>query len=179
MLNLNLLPYQEQKNLRYELYIKAVWFFGFWLSMLGFIFLILAVPAYFFSVLQLADVERSRDAEAASLKTSGASSIENEINIFSERLKLIVKRENTRYSAADFISEIFSRAPVGVVVMMVNLDAKRQEAVISGIAKERGALLRFVDALKDSADVKSVSSPVANIIKEEDITFSLSLRTKL
>lgn len=179
MLNLNLLPPNEKRDFRYELYRRAVFFFGFWLFIYGVIFGVLALPAYFFAVFQLAEVERSRDAEIASLRASEGGSIEDKIKAFNRRLQFLVKREEEGQSVVSLTAGVFSEIPEGVNVSLFKLDMRRREAVLLGKAKTRDALLRFITALRADSMVESVSSPVSNIIKGEDIDFSLNLRIKL
>lgn len=179
MLNLNLLPPNEKRDFRYELHRRVVSFFGFWLFIYGVIFGVLALPAYFFAVFQLVEVERSRDAEIAALKASGGGVIEEKINAFNQRLRFLVKREEERQSVVPLIAGVFSEIPKGVDVSLFKLDIRRGEAILLGKAKTRDALLRFITALRADSMVGSVSSPVSNIIKEEDIDFSLNLKTNL
>ncbi|MBI2639423.1 MAG: hypothetical protein HYW90_00825 [Candidatus Sungbacteria bacterium] len=177
MLNLNLLPPNEKRDFRYELYRRTVLFFGFWLSVYGVVFGILATPAYFFAVFQLAEFERSRDAEIAALKESDAGAIEDKINVFNQRLQFMIKREEKKQSVVALITGIFSETPKDVEVSLVKVDVRRGEAVLLGKAKTRGALLQFIAALRKDPIVGNVSSPVSNIIKEENIDFSLNLKT--
>lgn len=179
MLNLNLLPVSQRKNLDYEINRRVVQFFGIWLSIIGVSFGIGLMPAYFFVSLLESEVERSLRVEESVAKAYGIGEIEDRIRAVNDRLGLILLREEKKRDPSPFITEVFSRTPAGVSLARVTTSDSLSKAAASGKAQTRSALLQFVSSLRSSSRVKSVSSPVANIIKEEDIEFSLEIETAL
>lgn len=177
MLTLNLLPPQEKENLSYEIDRRMVQFLGFWFSAIIIIFGVLMLPAFFFISLQQTEVEHIKKIDEEAQKAAHTSELEEKIRGTNALLDIILAREDKKKDASSFLSEILSGAPSGVSVTLIVYDPSKDHVKISGAADTRDALLKFVDFLKRAPEIKNVSSPVSNIIQQQDINFSLEIET--
>ncbi|MDO8500140.1 MAG: hypothetical protein Q7S66_05840 [bacterium] len=175
MLTLNLLPKQQKENLDYEIYRRMAGFFGFWFSTVVFVFGILILPAFFFVSFQQSDAERTVALEEEAVKASRVSEIENKINSINGFLSAIISREEKKRVVSEFYGNILSKAPSGVSVSIVKYEPSKNRATVAGEALTRSNLIKFIDLLKADKNIKSVSSPVSNIIQEENVNFKLSI----
>lgn len=178
MLTLNLLPPQQKKNLNYEIDRRMVQFLGFWFSAVIIIFGVLMLPAFFFISFEQSEVEHVKKVEEEAQKAAHTSELEEKIRGTNALLDIILAREYKKKDVASFLGEILSGAPAGVSVTLIVHEPLKNHVNISGAADTRGALLKFVDFLKKAPEIKNVSSPVSNIIRQQNINFSLEIETE-
>lgn len=178
MLTLNLLPPEQKKNLNYEIQSRMVQFLGFWFSAIMIIFGVLLLPAFFFISYEQSGVLHIQKIEAETFRATHVSELEEKIRGVDALLDIILTREAQRKDVVPFLSKILSQAPVGVSVTLITYDPSKNSTTIAGLADTREALLKFIDLLKKSPEIKNVSSPVSNLIQQVNVNFSLGLETK-
>lgn len=79
---------------------------------------------------------------------------------------------------AGFINKVLLRRPVGVVISGFNYRsnfATARTITLIGRAETRASLLFFIDALKKEPAFAAVDSPVANLIREKDADFTVTI----
>ena len=57
--------------------------------------------------------------------------------------------------------------------------AGRVQLLVSGVSKNRDGLVTFVNALKAQAGFADVPSPISNLAKDSDISFTLNIGVNL
>lgn len=179
MLNLNLLSEKQKRELGYEIFGRMAVFWGAWLSGIGVIFGILLLPAYFFVALQNEEVQRVRIIEEQAEAAAGIKEVERKVRDINQRTDVILAREKKKRDISPFIGEVLSKITSGTSLFFVNYNAASGQAVLTGFAETRHALLNFIADLKKNPRIKNVVSPVGNIIKESAINFSLTLEIEL
>ena len=177
MLTLNLLPPQQKENLNYEIDRRMVQFLGFWVFAVVMIFGVLVLPAFFFISLQQSEAERAKSIEEGALQAARTTELEEKILRINNLLGVIVAREGKKQDTSPFLKEILSMSPAGVSIALITYTPAESRATVAGLAATRSELLKFIDLLKKSPGIKTVTSPVSNIIQEEDISFSLAIET--
>jgi len=177
VLTLNLLPPEQKGNLNYEIDRRMVQFFGFWFFVIIIIFGALVLPAFFFISLQQPEVERAARIEEEARASVRTTETEGKILGINNLLDIIVTREEKKQNVLPFLKEILSRSPAKVWVAFITYMPAENRATVAGLAATRSELLKFIDLLKASPGIKTVTSPVSNIIQEKDINFSLSIET--
>ncbi|MFY9461911.1 MAG: hypothetical protein WAP51_01780 [Candidatus Sungiibacteriota bacterium] len=177
MLTLNLLPPQQKENLNYEIDRRMVQFLGLWFSVVVIIFGVLILPAFFFISFQQSEAERAKSIEEGARQAARTTEAEEKILRINNLLDVIVAREGKKQDVSPFLKEVLSRSPAGVSIALITFTPAENRATVAGLAATRSGLLKFIDLLKGSPGIKAVTSPVSNIIQEEDINFSLSIET--
>lgn len=179
MLNLNLLPEPQQKNLGYEIDRRMISFFGFWFFLLETLFAVFLFLAYLFVLLPEKDIQRSKNAEEASQLAADVVGKEEKIRNLNHLFEVVIVRGEKSRSIIPFLEELFLLAPEGIFVDTASFHAVEKKADIRGRAVTRDDLLRFAQKIRERSDVADVVSPVENIIKERDIVFTLAISMRL
>lgn len=78
-------------------------------------------------------------------------------------------------SPSTLIRDLADRTPAGIMITGFDAELRTQSLKLSGIARERDALLEFVEALKGSPYVGKVESPISNLFQKRDINFQLQV----
>lgn len=173
MLNLNLLSPQAKAALAYERYRRAVLWFGGGLVAALSIFLVLLLPTYFFLTFQRGEVLRALELEERSeefVKSREVELLLREVNNFARRIR---EGERDRIAVSPLLARVAAALPQAVTLSSFQFEEQRRELTLAGHADSRAAFLEFLSALRASPQFSSVTSPVTNIIRERDISFTL------
>ncbi|MDP3934796.1 MAG: hypothetical protein Q8Q46_01075, partial [Candidatus Giovannonibacteria bacterium] len=89
------------------------------------------------------------------------------------------KNEKKRHDFAPLLNKIAANAVTGVSLNSITLSKNEQGFFafsVSGAADTRDGLLRYIDRLRAVKEFSSVNSPVANLLKENQASFSLDIK---
>ena len=173
MLNLNLLPPDVRSRLSYEIRGRAIMAIGGGLVVVLVVFITLLLPTMFYIYFQKADVLRAVAIETA----ARGGSLSNEVGDIREvnrRAAVVVRNEKDRARLAPFLEDIFRVVPKGILLSSIRVDAAAGGCTLLGSADTRASFLAFLDRLKENPRLANVSSPVAGLVKETDISFSIT-----
>jgi len=176
MLNLNLLPPQERQNLAYVFRTRAVAAVGGGVAALLIVFLVLLFPTIVRLVLDEREARRSLEIERQSQVRTGVVKDAEAVRQ-ANRLAETAARHIAGGSAPLF-EELFRIIPDPVRLDVIRLAAQDRALALEGFSPTRRDLLELVRALEAHPRVASVTSPVANLIRETDIRFFISAKLK-
>lgn len=178
MLNLNLLPPEEKRDLAYIIRARAIAAVAGGLGLALIIFMALLLPTVFFVAFQKSEVVRALEIERESQRRSGISAQTAEIQSANRLAEIVLNREKNPARIYPLFESVFRDAPPQVRLGIIRFRFQERELALEGFSPARSDLLGFIAALNRNPLIKSVSSPVTNIIKEADIKFSLAVKLK-
>lgn len=172
---INLIPPIAKKKIVTEYWVRAI---SVWMLVCGVMFLVvsfLLLPVYVLVNSQVQVYETSANEAVAKVAEYDLSaSTLAEANVQAQIL--IELRQMKTFS--DLIGDINNLQ--GDDIFVTNLDFRRtgmklNSVQLNGKAKDRKALADFRDALMTLPEVKDVHLPIANLAKDRDIIFSISV----
>ena len=176
MLNLNLLPPAEKRNLAIIWRTRVLVLVTGGVVAVVLVGVLLLLPTYFLIGFQTAETVRAADLERQTQMQSG---IETQITHIrsANRIAEAVKQYQGQQRAVFPIFEAMIRS-AGESVRIEAIKFRREdwECTVQGFAPTRQDLLAFTSALEKNEAIAEVSSPVSNLIRETAINFSLTVR---
>lgn len=178
MLNLNLLPPAEKEKLIYVWRARALAVIAGGFIAVLVVSAVLLLPTFFLLFFQKAEAIRAvaigREAEERIGVKERIEAVER-IN----RLATSVRdHEARRGDLFGLFASLFGNVPGDVALRSVAFRSQAREVTLRGFAPTRQGLLRFLENLEADPRVARVSSPVANLIRETDIDFTVAITLK-
>ncbi|MBY0539608.1 PilN domain-containing protein [Patescibacteria group bacterium] len=171
----NILPHKTQNELKLMYYSRL---FGALFLAGAFVMLVGAgvlIPAYFLAQEEADASKRYAEALSQTLSLSEGSSAGKTVTTLAEQLTLM-----RAYRAEPVLSRGLSAIVAGIPddVSIRELGFKftstsEGDVIVTGNAETRSALIAFVDALKKEPLFKGVSVPVADLVSDTDLPFTL------
>lgn len=172
MLTTNLLPQSEQKEIRFEEIRRVILFFAVGLTIIIGIGIVLLIPSYLLIFVEQQELDRLFATEKNASDRLSIDKTTADIQI-ANRVFMSLRNSGTDSSQAAFIFDtIFKKTGTVLSIQRLSVQSSR-EVEIRGFASTRGDLLAFEESLRRSDIFHSIVSPLSNIIKETDITFSI------
>jgi hypothetical protein len=179
----NLITEKQHKSLRLEYQIRLGAMALLIIALLGVIFLAYVIP-YYISV--------KKNDLVVSEQFKSVISIENKENT-SESATWVVTKTLDELKAVDLYgkntlvpSESFAKVighknqNIRITRLNFSLNKAGQgQILVNGIAKNRDGLVTFVEDLKAKGGYTSVESPISDLAKDSNITFTVSLKINL
>lgn len=175
MLNLNLLPPDEKINLAYEFRTRAVLRVGWLLIACFFITGVLFLPTMFFLSFQKSEVARTLELERLREERSGIREEMVRVKAANQEADVVRQNLTTRRTSSGLMRELLAAIPAGVSLSDVTYMPLTNTVLIGGFSPTRVTFLTFLDGLQKNARVAHVISPVSNVIRDTDITFSVTI----
>ena len=172
---INLIPLTAKKKIITEYWVRVI---SVWMLISGVVLLVVSLlflPVYVLVTSQVSVYESSaKEAMAKVAEYDFSASALAEANVQAQ--KLIELRQMKPFS--DLIYDFTSLQ--GNDIAINNFDFKRtgmklNSVQLTGKAKDRKALADFRDAMMTLPEVKDVYLPIANLAKDKDINFSISV----
>lgn len=173
MLNLNLLPPEEQRALAYVMRRRAVAAAAGALAGALAVFAILLLPTLFALALQRADAVRATALERESQERLGIEAEAERIGEANRLAERAIEFDRTRQELFPLVTAAISAVAEPISIERMSLQPGRG-LDITGRAPTRKDLLVFLEALEARGVFGEVSSPVSNLIRETNISFSIS-----
>jgi hypothetical protein len=104
----------------------------------------------------------------------------NNLNVLNRRLK-ILRPLGQAGSPADLFGQILAGKPKGVKISSLNYSTstdRRGTVSLAGIAATRSELLNFIEMLKKNDVFINIESPVANLIRQREVDFTITASVK-
>ena len=105
--------------------------------------------------------------------------MEEKITALNGKIFTFEKNEKKRHNFAPLLNKISLNAVSGIRLTSITLNKNEQGLFafsVVGEADARDNLLKYIDRLKAVKEFSSVNSPVANVLKENKTSFSLSIK---
>lgn len=170
---INLLPNSKKQVVRAEYRRRvAVVALSLFLAASFFAFLFL-VPSYLLSYLKLVSLEERAALFKKSIEEETAA---KELARLETELSLLRVGE-TAPSASAFIEAVVKEKGAAVRLKQISYERRGKTAKfdVSGSAATRASLIAFVDRLKARNEFEDVYSPISNLVKDKDITFTVQI----
>lgn len=178
-LRLNLLPPQEKKRLEFNKLNRLIYFLALWLSFFLIVFFVLLLSAFFsLSILLQAQKEMIKTKEA-DYRTQYLLEIEDKVKQANQIIKQVHLKQKQIILWTPLLEEITGIVPSGIYLNNFSYKSTNQQISLSGWANYRGNLLVFQKSLEESSFFKEIESPLANLIKQENINFMFTLKPVL
>lgn len=174
---MNLLPpYQKeevQRNIRARALFVALGIISFWAVM----FLVLLYNSLLYLDLQMPAITERLEAEENTQKTNVVHGIEEEIDLLNDTLaKIDAIREKKTFNFPYILRVAGSIVPEGAVLK--DIVFSEGSIAIAGHADLRSQVLKIKENLEKEEIFQDVNSPLSNVVKEGDITFSFKFSIK-
>lgn len=175
---INLIPPSAKKKLILEYWLRVCSVWALICSIALLIGTSLMVPVYVLINLQVSNLTVS--AESASQKIASLKDVSNELNDANQQAKMTM--ESRRFVPLSDYTETFGTLENDELKLSrIVLDRAKDglsPVQMSGEARDRQALAAFRDRLLALPTVASVDLPIANLAKDKDIQFSLTVTMK-
>ena len=170
----NLLPKDTQRSLVTRYYLRLGTTLEIVLSVVFFIGAVLLIPSYFASQASADSYERYRDALEGAVGLKERSYVSDSISRLAERVRVMSDYGNSEFTAS-LIDALGNNLSAGISVTDISFTRSDDGATVSlgGTAGTREDLLVFVESLKESSAFSQVTLPVAQLVVEEDVSFSI------
>lgn len=170
---MNLLPTEQQAEIRREYYARLLTMMFFGLSGVCIIGGLLLLPVF----VSVVSDERALQSEISILEKEGASdgSFEREVDMLKKEIDMLASADGALISDI-IILAVSYRGDVRItnIGFETGKDGIRTVS-LGGIAPTRADLRAFAAALEREYQFSSIRVPVSNFVKERDIPFSLSI----
>src|SRR3989338_3301432 len=172
---LNLLPPAEKEKLVYVWRVRALIVIASGFIAVLAVSFVLLLPTFFLLAFQKTEAIRAvaieRDAEERTGLTKRVEIVER-----ANRLGVAVRdHEAKRGDLFGLFESLFRNVPAGIRLESIPFRSKTRELTISGFAPARQVLLLLLKNMEENPRIAKVSSPVANLIREADINFSVAV----
>ena len=176
---MSLLTPNYEKEFRREQIIRV------WISFIIILIIIAAAglifmsPSYFALMLSKDDILRRLQAEEKVFEKKEFKSLEEKITALNGKIFTFEKNEKKRHDLAPLLNKIAISAVTGIRLNSITLSKNEQGLFAFSVAGEAGTrdeFLKYVDRLRAVKEFSSVNSPVANVLKENKTSFSLSIK---
>lgn len=176
---INLIPPSAKKSIvtEYWLRVLSVWCFTWAFALVVGIFLL--VPVYVLINLQVSTLSES--AALASEKLANLKDVTGEFNLANQQARVLI--EGSKRQPLSVYNTLFRELETTEVSLASITITRATEGIapvaLTGEAANRQALASFRDSLLALPEVESVDLPIANLAKDRDIDFNLTVTMKL
>lgn len=175
---INLIPPQAKKSLTLEYWLRviSVWCITFSVALL--LGIVLLVPVYVLLNIQISVLSSS--AASASQKIATLKDVSKELDVASKQARSLINGLRFNY-VSEYTASFRSLESEEIQLSQISIDRSKDGVApirISGTATTRQALASFRDSLLTQSQVASVDLPIANLAKDRDIQFSLTVAIK-
>lgn len=176
---INLIPKEEKAHIIEEYRRRLLVIFLLLLLFTATAMLFLSLPTYVLfsakhkTVLDSLEIAKHLSSERRDVETETA------VRDLNDRVSVVISSVQKR-SVVDIVSTIVSKKIDGIHIQRISYDERQSSGVvsISGVASSRERALSFVKALEDSQIFSNVNLPVGSLVKEKDLSFSISATLK-
>ena len=177
MLNINLLSREDKQDVRARETCRVVWFFTVLVSVVCVVVFALLLPSYF--AVYVARDERTRSLYIEHAQVAQQKDLVDAAS-GARRLRLEIGEIRKALGATAGPSAIIRKMLIPQSgIRVISLTVARSGGVgIEGRAATRDDLLRFEESLRASDLFRALSFPLADIVRERDIAFSVHTTLK-
>ncbi len=170
---INLLPYEDKKELELEKRRRFLVVALFGVSVVMLLGLILMAPIYLSLALEKRNSLRELDLASQAEPLRRLAGVEEELGKLNSKLLLLDQGAKRGLPVSELLRRALELAPTGIGID--SLSFSRGKIFLGGQAQKREDLQAFIRALEAASLFRKVSSPVSNLLKRVDLEFSLEL----
>ncbi|MFA6999614.1 MAG: pilus assembly protein PilM [Candidatus Paceibacterota bacterium] len=177
----NVLPEKEKKLIIKEYWKRFTIMFMFFLSFLIFIFILLLLPSYFFSLSKQNIIEARLEEFNANNKNLSGVDLNNTITDINTKLNLLASN-NPKYSLYnDILNVVLSNRINGVTFSQLLFNQTKDKGLnieVHGQARDRSTLRNFKAVLDNNSKIASTNLPISDFLEKTDLSFTISIVMK-
>lgn len=177
----NVLPGKEKKLIIKEYWKRFIIVFMFLLSSLIFIFILLLLPSYFFSLSKQNLIEARLEEFNANNKDLSGLDLNNTITDINTKLNLLASN-NPKYSLYnDVLNVVLSNRINGITFSQLLFNQTKDKGLnieVHGQALDRTTLRNFKAALDNNPKVATTNLPISDFLEKTDLPFTISIVMK-
>lgn len=177
MLTINLIPTQEKKNLRLEVARRIIILLTEWLIIFLSIASILLLPSYFPLFLEYRELKRQAEIEEEASRQLKISEFKSESRKIQRDIESIKSASARRSKISEIVNSLLKETE-GIAISELIIQ-KQENIIINGQAATRRDLLDFEKKLRNISEIRNISTPLSNIVKETNINFTTQGKLKL
>jgi len=154
--------------------------FGFFFVLFFVLILIgLSLPAFINLRVEKNAVFSNREAVSKKITDNGLAEIETRVKKLN-KFTAIIKQKSAEQTTVSAIEKIVSERGIGISISSLSMERKNDgwTIIISGKAISREMLVDFSKKLAIVPSFSAVDLPVSSLAKSQDISFTVSLRSK-
>lgn len=175
---INLLPKEEQKEIRLELLTASVKNFWIWIIASLIILFALAFAANVFLKQSAQGIEAEIQSKQELLKSADTRKLEGEVGELNNAIKTIEVLGQNHYYWSNALIELGNIIPTDVTVDLLTLNRASGKVDMAGIAKDRESVLKFWASIYKSKHFHKINFPLANLEKARDDPFTFTFYIK-
>ncbi len=172
---MELLPPEEKKILQKKQLLRFGMAISFGFSAVFLMGAVLLLPAYFSLKFQEKELGRLLAVTKESFKRSDVSQIEKKLKEFEAKTEKFLQNEKEVNAPSLLFGPIISAQPAGIKLNSLVYTSK---ILLTGEALSRDDFLKFLGRLNSSGLFSEIDSPISNLLKSENLKFSLTLKLK-
>jgi hypothetical protein len=152
-------------------------------SLLGLFFLAYVVPYYFaVNKKDLIVAEQFKSVIGVENKENTGESAHQIVSRTLELMRAVDFYEKNNYVPSSYFEKINKNKNSSIEITKLSFsifDKQQGQFLISGVAKNREGLVKFIEDLRSKAGFTDIVSPVSDFAKDGDISFTLNIKTAL
>lgn len=174
---INLSPLEQQRIILKQRLVRFFVIFNLGLIFTFSIGFILLFPSLFYLIYQERELNRNLEILKKEPILTEFRDIENNIKSVNQKLTIIQNNQKSLISPSILLKKILAGKPEGLSFQSIAYSFLNGKSVfsLSGKTSTRSVFLRFIEDLKKEKMIKNIQSPLANILKEKDSGFNLTL----
>ncbi len=179
MLTINLLPPKESKELKSEIKKRLINFLlgGVIFSII--VFLLTLFSTFLYLKIQISVLHDEVKLESGTDQAKKVIKSENDIKGLNDRLKNLNSVKLQVQPVGTFLDKFASLLPFGAHLNNISFNVASNQLVFDGFAETRQIVLDLIDKLKSAPFLKDVNSPLANLINEANINWTMTAKVDL
>ncbi|MBI4134540.1 MAG: hypothetical protein HY471_00320 [Candidatus Sungbacteria bacterium] len=178
ILPINLLPEEARRTVRYLVWRRIAFRFGFIAAGVLVLTVVALLPAYFFVALQRGEVGRLRDIEEQDPLRPKAEAVARDVARANDAIRTLKATLTEEEPVNQLVSAILEQVPSGIYVKHVEFQRNTRRFSFAGLASHRNDILEFEKQLEKLPFVQEVVSPLSNIIRDANIEFTIQIVIK-
>lgn len=178
MITINLLPTVKKEELKFQ-FIRTKIVSFFLIVFLGIITLIIfLIGGEIFLRYQLSDIKEQIKNREASSETASLEELKSGVTFLNQKIAALEKLQKEQIRWSEVLSGLSREIPLGLRLKEVKIDRDSQKVIIKGEARNRAAVLKLENNLKNSQIFERVESPLSNITTRENLIFEFTFYLK-
>lgn len=177
----NVLSEEKKKGVKREYWKRFTVVCLLFLSSLIAIFILLLMPAYFFSVSNQQIYDNTLEKFNKDNKELTNLNLDNTISEINNELDLLSSRDQTYSVYKDILEVVLTDRSEGITFSQIIFNQKKDNKLyveLQGKAKDRATLRNFKSILDNNPKIATANMPISDFLDKADLNFTISLVMK-
>jgi len=178
-MSINLLSPQKKKKLNEYKTIYTIKNIGYFVLLFLIIINLSIYGTYLYLQNQLEQKESEINQLKSSITSEGEISINDIVDEVNEKISQAQNLQSDYILWSDYLSEFSLLVPQNITLNQIVIKQNNNSITISGQAPLRQNFLNFKNNLESSELLTDINSPISNLMKKENVIFSLTAKMVL